>query len=112
MSSSAPDMADQTGLVNGLPETQGNSLDAPSGTEFKAPFFVVIDSEQTVSDHPTLAEARLSGQAACDAEVFPCTFSIQDADGQHIEDIKRTDGSDLSGQMTKFESLLARGKGT
>lgn len=67
---------------------------------FEAPFYVIIDHEKSVSDHQTLQEARLAGQAACDAEVLPCFFSIQDARGSHVEDIVRSDGASI-GDLVK-----------
>lgn len=71
---------------------------------FEAPFFVVIDHEQSVSDHPTLELARLAGQTACDAEVLPCSFSIQDAHGNHVEDIARSDGASVVDLVKTFNA--------
>lgn len=71
---------------------------------FEAPFFVVIDHEQSVSDHPTLELARLAGQVACDAEVLPCSFSIQDAHGNHVEDIVRSGGASIGDLVKTFNA--------
>lgn len=73
---------------------------------FSLPFFVVIDHEQSVSDHPTLAEARAAGQRACDAEVLSCHFSIQDAEGEHVEDIARSDLASLHHRVGSFNDML------
>ncbi len=73
---------------------------------FKAPYFVVIDHEQSVSDHATLEEARSEGQKSCDAEKIPCSFSIQDADGNHVEDIVRSDGRSLKDQVATFNATF------
>ncbi len=74
----------------------------------KAPYFVMIDHEQTVSSHATLNEARLVGQLACDAEPIPCSFSIQDAAGNHVEDIARSDCKSLSEQVKTFMTSVPR----
>lgn len=71
---------------------------------FEAPFFVFIDHEQSVSDHPTMELARLAGQVACDAEVLPCSFSIQDAHGNHVEDIVRSDGASIGDLVKTFNA--------
>lgn len=71
---------------------------------FEAPFYVIIDHEKSVSDHQTLQEARLAGQAACDAEVLPCFFSIQDARGSHVEDIVRSDGASIGDLVKTFNA--------
>lgn len=68
-------------------------------------YYVVLDHEQTCDHKPTLAEARLAGQALCDAEILPSSFPIQNGDGEHIEDILRSDGRDLSAQVADFNSL-------
>lgn len=78
--------------------------DGEAEQAFEWPFFVVIDHEQSVSDHPTLHEARLAGQAACDAEVLPCSFSIHDARGNHVEDIVRSDGASIGDQVKTFNA--------
>lgn len=67
-------------------------------------YFVMINGEQSCDHKSTLAAARLAGQVLCDAEVLPATFSIQDGDGEHIEEILRSDGRDLSAQIADFGS--------
>lgn len=66
------------------------------------PFYVMLDFDQSVSEHATLQEARESGQRACDAEPLPCAFSIHDADGNHIEEIARSDGASLADRVAAF----------
>lgn len=71
-------------------------------------YFVMINGEQSCDHKPTLAAARLAGQVLCDAEVLPASFSIHDGDGEHVEDILRSDGRDLSAQIADFGSLNER----
>jgi hypothetical protein len=80
--------------------------DATAAQGFEAPYFVVIDYEQGVSDHETLQDARDAGRRACDAEPLPCTFSIQDANGNHVEDIPRSDGASLADRIAVFSAAL------
>lgn len=79
-------------------ETPNSHGDLPGG------YFIMIDSEQTVGHEKTLAEARRVGQSQCDKEVLPCSFSIQDENGNHIEDIKRSDCQSLSQQIASFNA--------
>lgn len=65
-------------------------------------YYVMIngDAPAVVCERkPTLAEARLAGQALCDAAELPATFSIYDGDDNLVADILRTDGRDLSAEM-------------
>ena len=68
------------------------------------PFYVVIDHEKTAAECATLEAARTEGRALADAEPIPCTFSIQDANGRHVEDIARTDGRTLPELMQAFDA--------
>jgi len=68
------------------------------------PFYVMVDYEQSAAECPTLEAARIEGRKLADAEPIPCTFSIQDANGQHIEDITRTDGRTLPELMAAFDA--------
>lgn len=56
------------------------------------PFYVMIDDEQSAAECATLAEARTTGARLLKAEPLPCVFTIQDGDGQHVEDIGATAG--------------------
>jgi hypothetical protein len=64
-------------------------------------YFILMDHQKTAGDAKSLAEARQKGQLLCDAESLPTTFSIYDED-TFVEDIKRTDGRDLSQQVADF----------
>ncbi len=75
----------------------------------KGGYFVMIDSEQSAGHYPTLQEARDEGQKMCNAEPLPCTFSIQDEDGNEIEPITRSDGKGLAEQVADFNALYRRG---
>ncbi len=68
------------------------------------PFYVVIDHEQTAAECSTLEAARTEGRKLADAEAIPCTFSIQDSNGQHVEDISRTDGRTLGELVQAFDA--------
>lgn len=69
-------------------------------------YYVMIDHEQSAGHYPTLAEARTEGQKLCDAEVLPAVFSIQDADGNDVEPIERSDGRDLGQQVKDFNTVF------
>jgi hypothetical protein len=67
-------------------------------------FFIMYGYEKTVDSRPTLVEARTRGQQLCDEDAHPTTWSIHDAQGEFLEDIKRTDGKTLDGLMRDFNS--------
>lgn len=57
----------------------------------------------TTADHcNSLSEARARGQELCDAEPLPSTWTIQDADGEIVEEIKRSDGKTLENLIKDF----------
>lgn len=95
---------DLDGADGGKTDSASAAQNGGGEQDFEAPFYVVIDHEKSVSDHPTLQEARLAGQAACDAEILPSFFSIQDARGNHVEDIVRSDGASISDQVQAFNA--------
>lgn len=57
-------------------------------------YFVIVNHDQSCHHCLTLVEAKKKGQELCDAEPTETFFSIQDADGGHIEDIERS-GSEM-----------------
>lgn len=65
-------------------------------------FYIMIDDEQSADSANTLEEARLAGQILCDAEMLPSSFSIYE-DDEFVEDIRRTDGRNLSQQIADFD---------
>ena len=67
-------------------------------------FFIMYGYEKTVDSRPTLVEARTRGQQLCDEDPHPTTWSIHDAQGEFLEDIKRSDGKTLDGLMRDFNS--------
>lgn len=81
--------------------------DAPNG-----PFFVMIDYQQSAAECASLAEARTVGQVLCDAEPLPCSFSIADAEGEHVEDITRTDQRSLADQVGRFNATQQSARGS
>jgi len=81
--------------------------DAPNG-----PFYVMIDYKKSAAECESLEEARAVGQGLCDAEPLPCSFSIADADGEHVEDIARTDQRSLADQMGDFNALQQAARGS
>lgn len=70
-------------------------------------YYILISHEQTAATSPTLEGARQTGQALCDAEPIPATFSIYDEEENWVEDIKRSDGRDLSQQIADFNRAHA-----
>jgi len=78
-----------------------------AGARPRGPFYVMIDGEQTVAECTTLSDARIDGRALADAEPIPCTFAIHDADGNHVEDIERTDHAALPGLVKAFDAKHA-----
>lgn len=68
------------------------------------PFYVMIDFEQSAAECKTIEKARAVGQALCDNETLPCSFSIADAAGNHLEDIQRSDGRGLIDQIHAFDA--------
>lgn len=52
-----------------------------------APYYVMLDGEQSADCCETLEAARESGRRILAAEPLACSVSIQDADGAHVEDI-------------------------
>lgn len=71
-----------------------------------AMFYILINHEQSADTGATLEEARQKGQAKCDAEPIPATFSIYEEENW-VEDIKRSDGRDLSQQIADFNRAHA-----
>ena len=63
---------------------------------------IMINFEQTADHCDTLSQARQRGQELCDAEPLPTTWSIFDAGGQFVEEIKRSDGKSLEAQIKDF----------
>lgn len=78
--------------------------DEPPPPAYATPFYVVIDDEQSAAECATLDEARAKGRELADAERLPCSFSIQDANGAHVEDIARSDGRTLPELMQAFSA--------
>lgn len=70
-------------------------------------YWVMIDYEQSVSDHATIEEARAAGQLSADQELLPCSFSIADDDGNTLEGIVRSDGKTLGELMTQFNQTVS-----
>jgi hypothetical protein len=69
------------------------------------PFYVMADDDTTASAPcERIEDARAIGQELADAEPLPCSFSIQDGAGEHVEDITRSNGRDLSAQMAAFDA--------
>lgn len=81
--------------------------DAPNG-----PFFVMIDYKQSAAECGSIEEARTVGQSLCDAEPLPCSFSIADADGEHVEEITRTDQRSLADQVGGFNAMRKSASGS
>lgn len=67
-------------------------------------YFIMINHEQTADHCATLTEARQRGKELCDAEPLPSTWSIADADGEFVEEIKRSDGKTLEVQIMEFSA--------
>jgi len=65
-------------------------------------YYIMINFEQTADHCDTLSQARERGKELCDAEPLPTTWSIFDADGQFVEEIKRSDGKSLEDQIKGF----------
>jgi hypothetical protein len=68
-------------------------------------YYVMIDDEQSVAECSTLAYAREQGRILLDLEPLPSCFSIQDADGNHVEDIGATAGRYTSALRTASRVL-------
>lgn len=64
-------------------------MNTTNDTTGAGPFFVMIDDDQTAGEFETIEQARSEGAKLSAAERLPCTFSIQDASGNHLEDIPR-----------------------
>ena len=69
------------------------------------PFYVMLDDEQSAAECATLDEARAVGCRLLAAEPLPCVFSIQDSDGQHVEDIGATVGR-YAGMLRQASRVL------
>jgi hypothetical protein len=52
-----------------------------------APYYAMLDGDQSADECPTLEAARASGRAILEREPLACSVSIQDANGAHVEDI-------------------------
>jgi hypothetical protein len=68
-------------------------------------FFIMINHEESADTATSLEEARIKGQAICDNEIIPCTFSIYQ-DETFVEDIRRTDGLALGDLVTDFNKIF------
>lgn len=66
-------------------------------------FYIMINNEQTADTAETIELARTKGQTLCDAEVLPSTWSIYDANENWVEDIKPSDGRNLSQQIKDLQ---------
>ena len=71
--------------------------EAPAGG-----YFIMIDHEQTVDHCDTLTQARILGKTLCDAEPLPSVWSIADAEGNFVEEIRRSDGKTLETLVKEF----------
>lgn len=52
-----------------------------------APYYVMLDDDQSADCCDTLEAARASGRAILERDPLACSVSIQDANGAHVEDI-------------------------
>ena len=92
-------------LLRGEP-TQELTQDASGpGAPMECPpggYFIMYGYEKTADHCGTLSEARKRGQELCDEDPLPGTWSIHDANGDFVEDIKRSDGKTLEDQIKVF----------
>lgn len=77
-------------------------------TNNAGPFYVMA-GEKSADECKTLEGARKRGRELADAEPLPCSFWIADAEGDHVEDIARTDGAELPELVTRFNAKHAPG---
>lgn len=99
------DAIEIAGKVSRMYEAAGDEPEREPEAERAAndagPYHVMIDHEQSAAECATLEEARTEGRRLAAAEPLPCTFSIQNANGDHVEDIP---GRDLSTQIKAFDA--------
>ncbi|ART57077.1 hypothetical protein CBP36_19410 (plasmid) [Acidovorax carolinensis] len=67
-------------------------------------YFIMINHEQAADHRATLTEARQSAKDLCDAEPLPATWSIVDADGNFVEEVKSSDVKTLEVQIKGFSA--------
>ncbi|MCZ8254713.1 MAG: hypothetical protein O9327_03375 [Polaromonas sp.] len=65
------------------------------------PYYVMLD-EKSADEAQSLEEARVKARAIYDSELLPATCWISDAEGNHVEDIAKSDGHDLAQQVEHF----------
>ena len=75
----------------------GAPMECPPGG-----YFIMYGYEKTADHCGTLTDARKRGQELCDEDPLPGTWSIHDANGDFVEDIKRSDGKTLEDQIKVF----------
>ncbi|WP_291517416.1 hypothetical protein [Acidovorax sp.] len=71
-------------------------------------YFIMVDYEKSADHRDTLTDARARGQELCDTEPLPSTWSISDADGNFVEEIRRTDGKSLEDLIKAFKPITTR----
>lgn len=98
-------------MVTPVNSREGTALQQPGqspGPVAEAPpggYFVMYGYESSADHCATFTEARARGQVLCDEDPLPGPWSIHDAEGNFVEDIKRSDGRSLSDQIRDFERV-------
>lgn len=80
---------------------------AKAANEADAGPFYVMAGEKSCAECTTMEEARSRGRELADAEPLPCTFWIADTEGDHLEDIERTDRAELPELVKRFNARHA-----
>lgn len=68
-------------------------------------YFITYGYEKSADHRDTLTEARKRGQVLCDEDPLPSSWSIHDAMGEFVEDIKRSNGKSLEDLTKAFEPI-------
>lgn len=68
------------------------------------PFYVMLDHDQSADECATIEAARESGRAILEREPLACKLSIQDANGEHVEDIGSKDAAGVVALATHSDT--------
>lgn len=66
-------------------------------------YLIMYGYEKSADHRDTLTEARKRGQELCDEDPLTSSWSIHDAAGEFVEDIKRSDGKCLEDLIKAFK---------
>lgn len=88
-------------------ESEIKSISSAAGV-LKVPLYYVMLGEKSADEAQSLDEARAKAQAIYDSELIPTTCWISDSEGNHVEDVAKSDGHGLAKQVEHFNKRFDR----